>query len=131
MAVLVTFGTNDGVNLNDDHLGMARYFPVYQLYDDKAIFVETRQNSGFKGDESMKHGDPAKAKSTSSVLEGIDIVVGKKFGPNLPRLLHKFVCVVVRTNTIDKAIQCIQRDMPTIENEMNKKCDRKHIVLKP
>lgn len=131
MAVLVTFGTDDGVNLNNDHLGMAKYFPVYQLYDGKADFVETRSNSSFKGDETIKHGDPAKAKATSSVLEGIDVIVGKKFGPNLTRLLNKFVCVVVRTTTIGKAIQCVQRDMSTIENEMNKKCNRKHIVLKP
>jgi len=44
------------------------------------------------------HGDPEKAKATSSVLEGVDVLVGKKFGPNLPRLVRKFVCVVVEDN---------------------------------
>lgn len=131
MAYMVTFGTDDGINLNNDHLGMAKYFCVYQFCDGRADFVETRKNSSFKGDESIKHGDPAKANATASVLQGIDILVGKKFGPNLLRLLDKFVCVVARTSTIDEAIECIHRDMSTVERELNKKGGRKHIVLHP
>jgi len=33
--------------------------------------------------ESMKHGDPEKGRATSSVLENVDAVVGRKFGRNL------------------------------------------------
>ena len=36
--------------------------------------------------ESVKHGDPEKGRATSSVLENVDVVVGRKFGPNLPTL---------------------------------------------
>jgi len=57
-----------------------------------------------KGDETMNRGDPEKTRATSSVLGSVDVLVGRKFGPNLPRLLKKFVCVVVRTNTITSAI---------------------------
>jgi hypothetical protein len=53
-----------------------------------------RENTRFKGDETMKHGDPEKAKATSSVLEGVDVLVGRKFGPNLPGLLGKFICIL-------------------------------------
>jgi dissimilatory sulfite reductase (desulfoviridin) alpha/beta subunit len=81
-------------------------------------------------DESI-HGDPEKAKATSSVLEGVDVLVGRKFGPNLPRLLGKFVCVVVRTNTITSAIATIHNNVDRIIEEKNKEEDRKHIVLKP
>jgi len=31
----------------------------------------------------MKHGDPEKGRATSSVLGNVDVVVGRKFGPNL------------------------------------------------
>ncbi len=82
-----------------------------------------------KGDESMKHGNPEKAKVTSSVLQGVDVLVGRKFSPNLPRLLKKFVCVVVRTEAISNAIEAVHNDMDKIVEEKNKGEDRKHIVL--
>ena len=130
MKFLIAFGTDDGRNLNNDHVGMAEYFYVYQFSDGKEELVEKRENVKFKGDESM-HGDPEKAKATSSVLEGIDVLVGRKFGPNLPRLLRKFVCVVVRTNTLTSAIEAVHNNMDRIAEEKNKEGDRRHIVLKP
>lgn len=128
---MVAFGTDDGENLNNDHVGMAKYFYVYRFWGGKEKFVEQRKNIGFKGDESMKHGDPEKAKATSSVLGNVDVVVGKKFGPNLPRLLKKFVCVLVRTDAISNAIEAVHSNIGRIVEEKNKGEDRKHIVLRP
>ena len=130
MKFLIAFGTDDGENLNNDHVGMAKYFYVYEFSNGKERLVERRENVSFKGDESI-HGDPEKAKTTSSVLEGVDVLVGKKFGPNLPRLLGKFVCVLVRTNAIASAIEAIKNNMARIAEEKNKEEGRKHIVLKP
>lgn len=130
MKLSIAFGTDDGENLNNDHVGMAKYFYVYEFSNAKEQLVERRENVPFKGDESI-HGDPEKAKATSFVLEGVDVLVGKKFGPNLPRLLGKFVCVLVRTNAIASAIEVIKNNMARIADEKNKKDDRKHIVLKP
>jgi len=90
MQFLIAFGTDDGENLNNDHVGMAKYFYVYEFSDGKEKLVERRENVQFKGDESM-HGDPEKAKATSSVLKGVDVLVGRKFGPNLPRLLTELL----------------------------------------
>ncbi|MBE9569312.1 MAG: hypothetical protein IMF11_01685 [Proteobacteria bacterium] len=131
MDFLIAFGTDDGKNLNNDHIGMARYFYVYQFSDSKEQLIDQRENVRFKGDETMKHGDPEKAKATSSVLEGVDVLVGRKFGPNLPRLLGRFVCVLVRTITIATAIEAIHNNMDRIAEEKNRGEDRKHIVLKP
>ena len=130
MDFLIAFGTDDGKNLNNDHIGMARYFYVYQFSDSKEQLIDQRENVRFKGDETMKHGDPEKAKATSSVLEGVDVLVGRKFGPNLPRLLGRFVCVLVRTITIATAIEAIHNNMDRIAEEKNRGEDRKHIVLK-
>ena len=131
MKLWVAFGTDDGKNLNNDHVGMAKYFYVYEFSNGREKLVEKRENTRFEGDETAKHGDPEKAKATSSVLEGVDVLVGKKFGPNLPRLLGKFVCVLVRTNTIATAIEAIHNNMDSIAEERNKEEGRKHIVLKP
>ena len=131
MKFLIAFGTDDGKNLNNDHVGMAAYFYVYEFSNGKEELVEKRENTRFTGDEAMKHGDPEKAKATSSVLEGVDVLVGRKFGPNLPRLLGKFVCVVVRTNTITGAIEAVHNNMDRIAEVKKNGHDRKHIVLKP
>jgi len=131
MKFLIAFGTDDGKNLNNDHVGMAKYFHVYEFSNGIEKLVEKRENTRFTGDETMKHGDPEKAKATSSVLEGVDVLAGKKIGPNILRLLRKFVCVVVRTNTIASAIQAVHNNMDRVAEEKNKGEDRKHIVLKP
>ena len=130
MKFLIAFGTDDEENINNDHVGMTKFFYVYEFSNGKERLVEKRENVHFKGDESI-HGDPEKAKATSSVLEGVDVLVGRKFGPNLPRLLGKFVCVVLRTNTLISAIQAVHNNIDRIAEEKNKEGDRKHIVLKP
>ena len=131
MKFLIAFGTDDGKNLNNDHVGMAQYFYVYEFSNGREKLVEKRENTRFEGDETAKHGDPEKAKATSSVLEGVDILVGRKFGPNLPRLVKKFVCVLVRTNTLTSAIKAVHNNMDSIAEERDKEEGRKHIVLKP
>jgi predicted Fe-Mo cluster-binding NifX family protein len=103
---------------------------LIKLEEDKE-FVERRKNVQFKGDETMKYGGPQKARATSSVLEGVDVIVGRKFGPNLPRLLRKFVCVVVRTNALDSAIEAVHNNIDRIVEEEDRETDRKHIVLNP
>ena len=131
MELLIAFGTDDGENLNNDHVGMAKYFYVYRFSNGKEELVERRENMKFKGDESMKHGDPEKAKATSFVLENVDVLVGRRFGPNLPRLVKKFVCMVVRTDTITNAIVAVHNSMDLIVEQKNKEDDRKHIMLRP
>ncbi len=130
MELLIAFGTDDGTNLNDDHVGMADYFQVYKFFEEKEEFVEKRENVKFKGDESLQHGDPQKAKTTSSVLQGVDVLVGRRFGPNLPRLVKKFVCVIVRTDTLENAVRIIHQNMEKITAEKNEGEDRKHLILK-
>ncbi len=129
MELLIAFGTDDGTNLNDGHVGMAKYFHVYEFFEEEEEFVEKRENVKFKGDESIKHGDPDKAKATSSVLQCVDVLVGKRFGPNLPRLVKKFVCVIVRTDTLKNAIRIIHQNIEKIIAEKNKGEDRKHLIL--
>jgi len=131
MKFLIAFGTDDGKNLNNDHVGMAQYYYVYDFSNGREKLVEKRENTRFTGDETMKHGDPEKARATSSALEGVDVLVGKKFGPNLPRLLGKFACILVRTNAIATAIEAIHNNMNLILEERNKEEGRKHIVLNP
>jgi len=120
MKLLIAFSTDDGENFNDDHFGMANYFHVYKFSDGKEEFVEARKNVQYKEDETLKHGDPGKAKATSSALGNVDVIIGRKMGPNIVRLLKKYVCIVAKTNTIADAIQLVHRNMEKIIEEKNK-----------
>lgn len=131
MQLLVAFGTDDGVHLNDDHVGMAKEYLIYEYLADGQRLVERRQNSTFTGDETARHGDPEKAKATSSVLQGIDVLVGKKFGPNITRLLRNFVCVVVRTDGVDTAVNAVRDEYESIVESKNLGPERTHLVVRP
>jgi len=131
MKLLIAFGTDDGEKLKTDgHFGMSKYFYIYEFSNGKEFFMERRENVKFQGDESMKHGDPAKARATASVLENINVVVGKSFGPNITRLLRKYVCIVVRMDSIEESIKIIHTNIDKIIEEKNKGENRKHIVLR-
>lgn len=129
MELLVAFATDDGKYFNKGHCGMAKYYYVYKFSEKEEEFVEKRDNVKYEEDESMIHGDPGKAQATSSVLKGLDGVVAKRFGPNLPRLLKKLVCIVARRETIKEAVELVQNNMDKIIQEKNRGEDRKHIVL--
>lgn len=132
MKLLIAFGTDDGEKLKTSgHFGMSKYFYIYEFSDDKEVFVERRENVKFEGDESMKHGDPDKERATSSVLKNINVIVSARFGPNITRLLKKFVCIVVRMDSIEESIKIIHANIDKVIEEKNKGENRKHIVLRP
>jgi predicted Fe-Mo cluster-binding NifX family protein len=129
--LLIAFSTNDGENMIKDHAGQAKYFDVYRFSDGKAEFLERRDNSKYKGDEAMKHGDPKKAQATLEALNGLHVLVAKMYGPNLPRLLKKLLCVVVRTQKISDAVKIVIKNAEIVLEEHQKGEGRKHLVLRP
>ena len=131
MELLIAFSTNDGENMIKDHAGQARFFDVYRFSEGKAEFLERRDNSKYKGDEAMKHGDPKKAQATLEALNGLDVLVAKMYGPNLPRLLKKLLCVVVRTQKISDAVKILKKNVEIVFEAYQKGEGRKHLVLKP
>jgi len=80
--------------------------------------------------QSLKPGSPEMAKARAVVFKNLDALVGKEFGPSLPNLLKQFVCILVRKNTINKAIEVVRNNLDKIRQERDKGEDRKHIVLK-
>lgn len=109
---------------------MAKYYHIYRFCDDGEEFVEQRENVKFQEDKSKKHGDPAKAEATSTVLSGVDVLVSKKFGLNITRMVNKFDCVVVRTNAISDAIKIVKNHMNEVIKEKSKAKDRRHLIFK-
>ncbi len=130
MEILVAFSTHDGENLvTDDHAGMATYFDVYRFTEDDVEFVERRENSKYGGDETLQHGDPKKANKSLDALGGVDAWANPRFGPNLPRLLKKILCVVVRVSTVQEGVELVRRHLEAVATECGNGEDRRHLVL--
>ena len=131
MGLLVAFSTDDGENMIKEHAGQAKYFDVYKFSEGNAEFLERRDNSKYEGDETIKHGDPKKAQATMEALRGANVLVNRMFGPNLPRLLKKLLCVVIRTNKISDAVEMLKQNWAMVQEEYEKGESRKHLVLSP
>ena len=132
MELFVAFSTDDGDALKtDDHAGMAVYFDVYRFADGTAEFVERRTNPKMADDETAKHGDVAKAKNSLSALKNVHVWASARFGPNLPRLLKKLLCVVVRVKTVADGVALIQDNLEAVSAQVAEGEERKHLVLTP
>ncbi len=129
-SLVIAIGTDDGKMVkSDNHVGMSKYFQIWEYSNGELSFREERGNAKYEEDESKTHGDPGKAKATTSVLNGVDLLVGKIIGPNIAIIKDKFVCAVVREPAIEQAVRLIKENINEIVEEKNKK-ERKALILK-
>ncbi len=131
MELIYAFATDDGTALkNDGHFGNARYYSIYKISPDKYEFIERRKNAEIEEDESLTHGDPKKAKSVSSVLKGVNVLVANQFGPNITRIIKKFACVIIRkVFFIEDIVRAVQSNAEKIMAEYQKGEGRKPVIL--
>ena len=128
--LIFAIGTDDNETIKqDDHVGMSKYFQIWEYSEGDLTFQEKRENVKYKEDEEKIHGDPSKAKAISSALTDVDVLVGKMFGPNIIRLRNKFVCAVIREPGIKKASEIIKENINEIIEEYSKK-EKRGIILK-
>jgi MinD superfamily P-loop ATPase len=125
-------GTDDAETIKpDDHVGMSKYFQIWKYSNGKIDLTETRENAKYKEDETKTHGDPGKAKATASVLDGVDVLIGKRIGPNIKRLKNKFVPAIIREKKIEKAVEIIQDNINEIIEMQERKPDlREGLILR-
>ena len=123
--LLFAIGTDDNNEMTDDHVGMSRYFQVWKYLDGEMTFEERRENPKYTGDETRAHGDPNKAQAISSVLGGIDVLVGRMFGPNIVRLKKKYVCAVVREPDVKRSTDIIKDNINEIIEEKEKSGEKR------
>jgi ferredoxin len=132
--LVFAIGTDDKETIKfDDHVGMAKYFQVWQFSHKNLSMklIENRENTKYSEDETRIHGDPKKAQATASALRGIDVLVGRMMGPNIERLKHKFVPIIIRERNIQESIKIIQENINEIFEEKEKDSAMRHgIILK-
>lgn len=125
----IAIGTDDTTSLHDDHMGESARFLIYDVSQDETRLVETRQNRPYDEDPAHPHGDPGKARLMSKVFAGVDVLVARHFGPNVKRMLRRFVCVRVRADTVDEALALISSNLPSLEESQRQGAERRPIVL--
>ena len=130
MELIFAFASNDGKTLNmTEHFGNSNYYLFYKISKTEAKFIEKKESAKFEEDESLIHGDPAKAKGLGYFLKDADIFVSKIFGPNIKRMIKKFPCILVQSPSIEENIKTIQTNMDKIIEELEKGSERKHLIF--
>ena len=124
----IAFATDNGKNFMDRHFGDALHYIIYEINSDSSKKIDSIENDT---EEEEGHADPKKAKNITNLLKDKDVqvVVSKIFGPNIKRIKSKFVCVLIKEETIEDAIIVIQKNLSTIQKEWKLGEDRNFLKL--
>jgi len=127
--IKVAFATDDGKTFISRHFGDAKYYDIYVVDGDNAVFLKRIVNT--VDEEQDIHADPQKARGISELIakENISVVVSKVYGPNLKRIKKKFVCVIVKDKTLEEGIHKICKNIEKIYSEFERGSNREHLSL--
>jgi len=106
--IRVVLGSNCGENIIPDHMGTARDFYIFDLFEDgRSVLVEKRKNTSPEEDENeSKHGDVRKLKSAMRIFEDCEVVLGRRGSPNFVRMRDntQFQPVVTRVDALSDSM---------------------------
>ncbi len=124
----VAFATDNGINFMNRHFGDALHYRIYEINEDKFQLVDSIENDT---EEEEGHADPKKAKNITNLLKEKDVhvVVSKIFGPNIKRIRKKFVCILIKEETIEEAVVVIQKNLPIIRKEWDAGEERNYLKI--
>ena len=113
----VAFATDDGKTFMGRHFGDAEQYYIYEIDNENAKFINKIDNT--TEEEEDVHADPKKAGSITKLLkqEKVQVVVSKVFGPNIRRIKRKFVCLLIKEQSIENSIGIIKNNLPKINEE--------------
>ena len=113
------FATDDDLNFTKRHFGSADHYLIFSFFDGKLNFESKIKNNSI---EEEIHGDPKKAKSVEQILNEVDVLVSKIFGPNINKMEEKFIVVVMNSTwNLDAAKKIILEKIDVVKNNMNSK----------
>ncbi len=125
--LLVALGTRDGKTLTRGHFGDSSIFLIYELCEGaEPRFIEDRSNMPY---EEKGHGDPGKARLMAGIMRDVDVLAGRIFGPNIQRMLQRFVAVRVRVDVVDEALPLLVEALPLLRQAQETGPGRDLIVL--
>jgi len=95
-SIRIAIPSNDGEETSRGHMGMAKYFYVYDLSENgESSFVARKGNTS--PPELTDHEDPIKMKAVLEICSGCDVIAGTKLSPNFRNISNttKFQPLVV------------------------------------
>jgi predicted Fe-Mo cluster-binding NifX family protein len=110
----IAASTEDGVHLTKGHFGDGKFFLIYEVSPKGFELIEKRENTS---PEEEEHGSKAKAQGIASILKDVDALLGYQFGPNIMRIKEKFLPILSREPSVERAMEIIVRYYETIERE--------------
>jgi len=124
------FAADDEKHFTASHFGDAEFYLLYVLNKDEAKYVGKIDNTSIETDA---HADPEKAKSVSRIMKkkGVQVLVSRRFGPNIMRVKNHFVPVLVRQKEIEEGLKVVQDNLEVINEQWNKdSSQRKHLTFR-
>ena len=124
------FAADDEKHFTASHFGDAEFYLLYVLNKDEAKYVGKIDNTSIETDA---HADPEKAKSVSRIMKkkGVQVLVSRRFGPNIVRVKNHFVPVLVRQKEIEEGLKVVQDNLEVINEQWNKdSSQRKHLTFR-
>jgi hypothetical protein len=116
--IRVVLGSNDGENIIPDHMGTAREFYIFDLFEDGgSVLVEKRKNTSPEEDENeSKHGDVRKLEAAMGIFEDCDVVLGRRGSPNFVRMRDnaEFQPVVTRVDALSDSMHELAKSFEEI-----------------
>jgi len=124
--VRIALGSNDGKNVVANHMGTAKKFYIYDLFEDGSfILIGARENTS---PDEEGHGLIEKLKVAMNIFKDADIVLSRMASPNFVNMRNKtkFQPVVVKVETISDSIKELSKYFEEIYNlvERRKKGER-------
>ena len=132
--MLCVIATDDGVHLMSRHFGDAVQYDLYFLSEKEIVLQETIVNpfcEDEEEDDEDVHGGKVKAGNMKELFleRGVRVLVSKRFGPNIKRMVRNFVPVVIRRDDIESSKELLIRHFRQIEEMFGMGQDRKSIIL--
>lgn len=129
MKLIVACATDDEHTLTSAHFGSARKYTIYEM--DETACTHLHNLSNIVKTCEGEHIDPQKVKSITTLLAGrqVQVLVAKRFGPNIGRIKRSFVPVIVKADTLEDGCMKLLKNRDAIVAELHKGKTRNFLLL--
>lgn len=113
--IRIALGSNDGEKISSGHMGEAKDFYIYDLFENgKVRFLEKQKNTSPQ--EAGKHGLKEKRIAVMKLLADTEVFVGNKMSPNFVKIACNTKCqpVVVKIDSIPDIMNALAKSFNKI-----------------
>jgi predicted Fe-Mo cluster-binding NifX family protein len=130
--LIVACATEDSEHFSNVHFGDAERYEIYEVDCESRRHVEMLENITVQCIENDEvHGDPVKAKHVMMLMKekGVQVLMNRRFGPNIQRIKIRFLPVITGKSTIIEGLRQIADNYERLEEEFGRGTDRTFVKL--